>query len=72
MHPTFHPSIISTKITGNKIVEVKRLGWGTFRIGITIFWKGIFEEKKSELYHDLEFVQLSQNIVHTTLTLKPV
>ena len=37
LHPTFHPSKIRFK--PNKPVELRRWGWGTFRIDIKVIWK---------------------------------
>jgi len=36
LHPTFNPSKVIFK--GDEKVELKRLGWGTFRIDIKIEW----------------------------------
>lgn len=43
LHPTFRPAVISYPITDDKIVELTRIGWGTFRIDITIFWKDEYQ-----------------------------
>lgn len=53
LHPTFNPSTISYDIVDNRIVELTRIGWGTFRIEVHIFWKNLFNERVSEIYHDL-------------------
>ena len=55
---------------GNPVIRVARIGWGTFRIGVKVHWKGVYNEKTSEFHHDLEFIPESENIVTSFLTLK--
>ncbi len=42
LHPTFNPPTVSFNIVDDQIVELSRVGWGTFRIEIHIYWKSLF------------------------------
>lgn len=54
LHETFHPRVVKVNAKGNN-ASLNRIGWGTFRINITVHWRGQFEEKMSHLHHDLLF-----------------
>lgn len=52
LHPTFSPS----QITKSKPPFVlKRRGWGTFEVGVTINWKAHTGRKATKLTHKLDF-----------------
>ena len=51
---TFDPWKLKYKVRDNSPVNLRRLGWGTFRVGIVVHWKkDLFNEKTSTFYHDL-------------------
>jgi len=52
LHPTFKPSIV--KFKGKEKMELRRFGWGTFAIGVTINWKKPFVGFM-QVSHNLEF-----------------
>ena len=53
LHPTFDPPKVEFK--GNEKIEVKRIGWGIFRIFMKIHWKEKYGGF-SEVSHQLGFV----------------
>jgi len=51
LHPTFFPPVVTVS---ESPFEVARIGWGTFKIGIVVYWKN---GEKSEYTHKLRFDQ---------------
>lgn len=52
LHPTFHPSKI---ILNRKPFEIRRIGWGWFRIYLTIYFHEKYNKRPLSIYHDLCF-----------------
>lgn len=52
LHPTFHPDRII--FPADQKIEIRKRGWGTFRIDIKIVWKKKFGGY-TDVYHDLSF-----------------
>lgn len=44
------------------MIELKRLGWGTFRIDVKVYWKKPYAGFV-EVFHDLQFQPLVKKVV---------
>ena len=53
LHPTFTPSKLKYHPKERRPILLRRLGWGTFRIEIKVYWKKDYNERMSEFHHDL-------------------
>jgi len=51
-------------------ITLRRIGWGTFEIGVKIHWKKQFNERVSEFSHHLQFVPEIRRVITTALTVK--
>ena len=52
LHPTFNPPQVLKR---KKPFSLRRLGWGTFEIDITITWKSWLKKEPTEFKHLLSF-----------------
>jgi len=62
LHPTFFPPVVTVE---ESPFEVSRIGWGTFEIGIVVYWKA---GGKKEYTHKLRFDQPKTETALTSLT----
>jgi len=53
LHPSFNPCIIKIPVTNNEEIALCRAGWGEFRIGVRLYWKPVFTDVFTEVFHDL-------------------
>ena len=53
LHPTFQPRKLKYHPKEGRDITLRRIGWGTFGIGVKIFWKKEYNEKSSEFIHNL-------------------
>lgn len=42
LHPTFTPRKLKYHYKAGHPINLKRIGWGTFEIGVKIYWKKQF------------------------------
>eukprot|EP01087_Luapelamoeba_hula_P022783 TRINITY_DN8251_c0_g1_i2.p1 TRINITY_DN8251_c0_g1~~TRINITY_DN8251_c0_g1_i2.p1 ORF type:complete len:298 (+),score=48.73 TRINITY_DN8251_c0_g1_i2:91-984(+) len=53
LHPTFSPSTV--RVGEDSAYEIRRTGWGTFDVGVTVHWHADMHHEPSRFTHRLSF-----------------
>ena len=61
LHPTFNPNEVSVN---KPPFQISRIGWGTFDVPMTIYWKSNYNTKPVELSHTLSFTDKGETKVY--------
>merc|ERR1719263_2671412 len=55
LHETFRPPLRTVKVKDNTPIEYSTIGWGTFDVPITVFWKKSTGLHTATCEHELSF-----------------